>query len=983
MKRALKIIGITLGSLFGVVIVVVALVVGIACHVVFTPAKLTPIVDKVAANFVGCPYSIDEVDLTLLSSFPNAGLRIRGLYVMNPMDGAQSDTLLGVPELVIGINIQQYLDSQRLSVESIVAEDVILNAYINEAGEANWDNILTLSSDSTDEDSSATVLPFDVNVRELRLSTAQLSFRDKKDSLDLHDLSLSLNGTATADSLLNRIEAGIDALQLNWNGLTLDVTGTASVIAMGENIGLDLQAVTNDWRVSHVLATIPEQYAAMMPAEVEADGTLQLSADIRGEYNENTMPVVDARLVLKDAAGHYDLKTLPYQFKDIAGEVIAHVDLNDKAQTRAYISKVHARTKQTSVDLNGEVTDILKPGKDIALGNPLCDLRMSTKVNLQDVEYFVHDDSTTNTLRGQLSGTVKLLANLDDITAVNINKMAITGDLSISGLDVVWQDSTLAQAERLALSLTAPRAGVKGKDILSADCRLTVERLSMEMPGMDAAIAGGTLSAGVEIDTKDTTHIPTLSAQFDLADLVANMDTMHVHAVAPKGSAALTSSRRSKTAPKLNMKLQAQELEANMGSEMSGHTGSIAIEANASYNSKGTNILTQWNPRLNFDLHQGHAELAMLPLPVDVPQIKFEYSNKNCQIDTSRIVLGKSDFSLSGHVRNIGAWIDNKGELQGNLLFVSDHTDVDELLSIVNGMSSEEEEMSNVEETPETEKQDTAPANPFMVPKNVSMTLTTHIREADAFGQNLKNLGGRLFVQDGVAVLEEIGFICDAAKLQLTGIYKTPYRDHIYVGLDYHMIDIDLQQLVAMVPQLDTLVPMLSSLRGAAEFHIAAETFVNERYELKPSTLRGACSIEGKDLVLLDSETFSTIAKLLMFNKKTENLVDSISAQITLYKDKVTVYPFCLSIDNYMVAVGGNHYLDMNFNYHASVLSPIYLGVDVGGNLDDLDIKLAPCRYAKDFKPLFHRDVDEKAAAIRKMVSDSLKKNVLIESDNK
>ena len=79
-----------------------------------------------------------------------------------------------------------------------------------------------------------------------------------------------------------------------------------------------------------------------------------------------------------------------------------------------------------------------------------------------------------------------------------------------------------------------------------------------------------------------------------------------------------------------------------------------------------------------------------------------------------------------------------------------------------------------------------------------------------------------------------------------------------------------------MIPDIDTLVPMLKSFAGKAEFHIAAETYMKSNYDLKLSTLRGAAALNGQNLVLIDNETFTQIAKYLMFNKKTKNIVDSI-----------------------------------------------------------------------------------------------------------
>ena len=82
--------------------------------------------------------------------------------------------------------------------------------------------------------------------------------------------------------------------------------------------------------------------------------------------------------------------------------------------------------------------------------------------------------------------------------------------------------------------------------------------------------------------------------------------------------------------------------------------------------------------------------------------------------------------------------------------------------------------------------------------------------------------------------------------------------------------------------------------------------------------------IKGDSLVLMDGETFAEISKTLMFKNKKRNVFDSISVNLTVQDGNVTVYPFLLQIDRYKAAVGGTQGLDMNFNYHISVLkSPL------------------------------------------------------------
>ena len=357
-------------------------------------------------------------------------------------------------------------------------------------------------------------------------------------------------------------------------------------------------------------------------------------------------------------------------------------------------------------------------------------------------------------------------------------------------------------------------------------------------------------------------------------------------------------------------------------------------------------------------------------------------------INDARVELGNSDLNLKGNVRHIGKWFRHEGILEGELDIVSNHCDANQLLAWFSADSGSEEdtptasegERSN-SETVQQQSGPTAESDPFLVPTDVDLALNTHMQEVEIFNQTAKDLKGGIFVKDGTLILDEMGFVCRAAKLQLTAMYRTPRRSHLYLGFDYHMIDVDIDELLTMIPNLEQMVPMLSSFKGAAQFHLAAETYLNSQYQPKMSTLRGAASLTGKDLVVLDGETFSKISKLLLFNKKTENRIDSINAELTVYKNEIDVYPLCVQMDNYMVALGGRHNTDMTFNYDINVLSPIYLGVNVSGNIDDLKIKLAKCKFAQDFRPRWFDKADTQSRELRQRIKASMEKNVRIKSN--
>lgn len=1042
MKRFWKIFGITFGALIALLLVVISVVVWL----VFTPERLTPIVRQVADKVITCEHEIGEVDLTFFSTFPEFGLRAEGLYIIHPMEGAQSDTLLAAPEVVATVDVVDFIKHSNLTIHQLLLADAVANAYIVADGTTNFD-VFALSADTTAEDTTAFSLPFnEIRVDGLQLSARTLTFCDKADSIDAslrnvdiqakigswEDVMLTLSApdvtaiigetpyaqnlcigaTIPASVDLDAMHFALHKASLSVNEYSVFLDGD---ITLGDSVLLDMNVQANEWQIAPLLSLVPPAIIGDLLDEITVDGVLSLNADIAGVYSDSLMPVVDARVRLQEGKGKY--APLPYTLRDVAAEADAHIDLNDSKASNVQLKRLTAKTKETSIAAQGRVSELL--------ADMLLDVNIDADVNLPDMAYFLPEDMVvTGTAKGKASARIRL----SDLTNMRLERGKIAGDLRLQGIDfqmdsmlanlpdtrlqfqipnpnpsynkVGWLAAQLAVAdldfqmiETLHAQLGASELQIESGNILSNDPTLyaalalkSESVLRADMDSMSAVVEKPTLKAYAEYNTKDTTAIPTLKANLAFADLKAQYTDIEAHLTRSALEANLSGTRRDNSVPRLKATIQTDALQAGMGEDMQLTTAALKVEASARYNKHADNILLQWNPRLNISLREGRASVKALPLPVGIPHIDFSYSNKVCDIQQSQVHLGNSDFALSGEVRNIGKWLREKGTLEGELNFVSEHTDVNQLMALFSAdegsAETETKAASAQQETaPAAEVSTTQEANPFLVPQHVDLALNTHIKEAVVFNEVAHNLKGKVYIKDGILALEEMGFVCNAAKLQLTAMYKTPRRNHIYVGFDYHMIDVDIEELIHMIPQIDTMMPMLRSFKGQAEFHLSAETYTNAKYEIKPSTIRGAASLFAKDLVVLDSETFSKISKLLLFNKKTENKIDSIAAEMTIYKTEIDVYPLCVSMDNYMVALGGRHNLDMTFDYDINALSPIYLGVNVSGNMDNLKIKLAKCKYAKDFKPLFHGKVDTQSAELRAIIRNSMRRNVKIQTE--
>ena len=984
MKRALKIF---FWTLFGLILTVVAAVC-LVVYVVFTPQQLTPIARQAAAQYVTCEHEIGEVDLTFFSTFPRFGLRADGLLLINPKTGAPNDTVVEAKHLVATVDVMEFINHKNLHIHEAILEDATVHFYIAEDGTTNLTDVFVTSPDTT-EDTTSFALPFDaLRVDGLRLQAKAISFTDDKDTitaalgatelsakadgwddmlvtLDARDVCASIKNETYADSLhveliapmamnLDSMHFAFDGARLAVNDFQVRIEGDVTI---GDAIDMDAKLETGKWQIAPLLALVPAKFTSGLK-DIDVDGTIQLDATAKGTYSEHSMPLIQAQVQLKDGKGAY--KPLPYTLRDLTLDAEAALNLNKGGKSNVTIRQLAAKTKESQVSAKGKINDLL--------GDMLLDLQMQLKANLPDFAYFLPDSME---LEGQAKGTLNAKIRLKDLTDMKLEKGLLSADLTFDGLRYA-QDSMLAVLPTSHLTLQLPNNTPTRKSVNWAKADLTADKIDFLMgnsthamidaPVLHAEIAN-VLAKGQ--DYWATLAFDAIDAQYD--DILADLKQSELEAFVSGGQ-------------KVSAKLRTTALNGRMGEELQAKTGNLALEAAARYNKEGENTLLKWNPRLKINLKNGVLNIPeRLPETVYIPSIEFKYSNREMTIDNSRIELGNSDLNLKGNVRHIGKWFRHQDILEGELDIVSDHCDVNQLLAWFSADKGSEEQSAVSNQPSEEVESKKEEGDPFMVPTDVDLALNTHLREVEVFNQHAKDLKGGIYVKNGTLMLDEVGFVCRAAKLQLTAMYRTPRKNHLYVGLDYHMLDVDIDELLTMIPNLEDMVPMLKSFKGAAQFHLAAETYLKSNYEPKMSTLRGAASLSGKDLVVMDSETFSKIAKLLQFKKKTENKIDSINAEITVYKNDIDVYPLCVQMDNYMVALGGRHKTDMSFDYDINVLSPLYLGVHVGGTMDNLQIKLAKCKYAKDFRPHWYEKADTQSLELRKMIKQSLEKDVRIQ----
>jgi len=1027
MNKALKITGIVLASLVGVVLIVA----GIASALITSSGWLTKQVKKYAPEFVTCQTELGKADLTLFRTFPNVGIDIENVALINPMVGSASDTLANINDLTMVLDLKKLLKEKEIVIRKCILEDAFVNLYTDSIGNNNFDVFKT----KEDNDTIKTTFDYLVDIEAVKLKNTDLIYTDDRNAmtaqsqglnLDLQgkmqdkdiDADLSLNaedltfkmkavqlalktldlgfdgkvaqydqidGTlklTTPDICFNLNEpylehdtlrldlpvlfslkdmkGHLDKAKIGLNRYQFDVNGNVA-IAENNDVNLDLALNTNALVVEDVLTYLPEKVQQKL-SRIEYTGKATLSdVEVKGTFNDSLMPLIKAKVLTDNLK--VNVKQLPYPFTEVNLDGDLALDLNSDANSLT-VNSVSAKFNRSSFTADGVVDDLLG---DIGLK-----LKVKGDVPLTDIKSFLPKNIKLNG-RTNLDLTTnftyeQLMKSLDDY---NLNRLSAKANLKVSNF-TFDMDTIHASGPLLNMGLTLPASakqkGQKGAYITLATSKIdaTVGKgIKADLRNPDIKLAADNFKGGIEK--------MLLNADLKFSHLDVDYDDITAKIDAPAITFVTTPEKNAKGL-KARVTLDGKDVVAKMGKEYAVNSNSLKVNASVSENKVKTDFLNHWNPSADFVLGNAVVKVDGIDEDIRISNIDFLFNSHELDFKKSTIRIGQSDLSLQGSVVGIKEWIeDHKNLMKGEMQVTSNMMNINEILDLTSGLGHSDAEPFDATITDNKED------DPFMVPEGIDFNFVLNTKKALYDNFDMNNLNGTMTVKDGTLILREIGFTNKAAEMQLTAMYQSPRKNNLFLAMDFHLLRVQINDLLTMIPYIDTLVPMLKTFDGQAEFHIGAETSLKSNYEPKISTLRAAADIEGKNLTVNDKFTFTKITDMLDISTNGSYRVDSLDVQLTAFKNEIDLWPSQIAIGKYKVTVDGRMNLDRNGEYHLSVTQsplPVRLGLKISGPFNKLEYKLEDCKYPNLYKPNKRNDTEQMYYELKKKIADRLKSNV-------
>ena len=959
-KKILKISGITLGSVLLVLLVAIAFVI----NFIVTPKKLTPVVLDAANQTLNAHLDMESVELTFFSTFPQFGLKVKnGSLVsrtLNDSNWCKTDSLLSFKECVLTVNPVAYWTENRIVVHNLSLDKVSVYAYRDKAGQANWE-VTRASADTIPEDTVSADFNSEIDIRNIELKHANLIFDDRNTDIysriDDANLKLRLSltkGVSTlglkfdnknilfwqqGELLVNKIATSLRTditvdrqtavwklkdTELNVNGIQLDVNGAFRRDTVAKTIGMDLEYGLHAPSMETVLRMIPKAY--VKDSKVSAKGEVTVSGRVRGVYGDKKLPAVSLKIGIKEASAQY--KGLPYGIDEVTADFDAYVDLMRHQPSYLNLKIFHFKGAHTEVLADAKVDDLLN--------DPLITFHTKSTVDLDALaKTFPLQESVT--IRGKLDADMRMKCRLSTLKKQDIGRMKLGGKLELN-------DFELKDTAKDFNFLGNATFRFRDNETLQAqvDIRKLVLRSRLVSSDIERLVANVTST-----NPQDTTRIVSLQCDMEVSKLRASMgDSIKLYSARAKAQAALEPQEADVTKPAVDFSLRADSLFFSAAeTRMAMNVAGIKMKAEKLNDSL-------WVPKGIVGFDRLRFRTPEFGLPIRMAKTAVTVDGPKIRLKNASVRIGRSDMTATGDMEGVYRAMTKGEKLTAHLSLTSNLIDCNQL---INSLSSPQDTTEVLTDSVPSEMK------LFVIPRNIDFELQTDLKKVVFEKMLFENVHGAVDIKNQAIHLEDLSMRALDADMKAVMVYKASSPRGGYAGFDLKIRNINIAKLVDFVPSLDTIVPMLRSFKGRVMFDVAADARLDSAMNIRIPTLRSAIHIKGDSLVLMDGETFAEISKMLMFKNKKDNVFDSISVNVTVHDGNVTVYPFLVEIDRYKAAIGGEQGLDMNFNYHISILKsplPFKAGVNITGNLDKMKFRIGKAKYKDAVTPAAVHRVD-------------------------
>lgn len=401
--------------------------------------------------------------------------------------------------------------------------------------------------------------------------------------------------------------------------------------------------------------------------------------------------------------------------------------------------------------------------------------------------------------------------------------------------------------------------------------------------------------------------------------------------------------------------------------------------------------LARWKIKGGLNLDRLIVATPAFPLRTSAAKFRGSFDNESIKLDSLRLRSGGSRLDVGISISDIRKALSGRAPLKLELDLVSDTLAISELLNAYAvGQKNMETDLGylanaddeNYENMVVSSASDSATVESGLieVPRGLDAVARLRGRGVSYSNLNVDSLSADLIIRNrclqvsGVMAHSQVGDIC------LDAFYSTETRNDVYAGFDLQLNRISAGEVIALMPEVDTLMPLLKSFDGLLNCNVAATAQIDTAMNLIMPSLEGVVRITGEDLHFNENKEIARIARLLWFKNPGRATIDSMTVEGILRDNTFELFPFLIKMDRWSLAVAGLQNMDKSFSYHVSMAKTpflIKLGANITGpDFDHMSFKLGKAIYRTENLPSFSTEIDQSRTNLVESIQNVFRRGV-------
>lgn len=756
---------------------------------------------------------------------------------------------------------------------------------------------------------------------------------------------------------------------------------------------LDLELPSVD--VTRVAGYLPD---GMIPGldEVETNMNVALSFSLARPYSlrPDTVVLPSGQLTLKINPCRLSVPKAAISVDRLSLLARLTVDGDSLDLSEAEVEELTLKSRVLDVDFKGAVRYLFS--------DPLFSGRLSGRVFTGYLPAVVRD-AVGGTMKGTVGADLSLRLRRSDLSSQRFHKIFARGTVSLHRFDMslpVAADSADTTGTTDTIKFYTPAAYLK----FDSDRRIEVNGvrtdslLTVSVTADTIGYSGGgvaLLARGLSVglgsrnvySSADTTRINPFGGAIKASALrlTSLPDSLRVMVRNLDSKASLRRYEARDSVPQLFLSVAADgigvgdagfraavrapfaEITAHLNPRKPERAARRAAQVEREDSTAGAGLkelIRRWKITGSLSATGGQMLSRSFPLATRISDVDLVFSSDSIDLHSLSLQVGHTDLSVHGDITNLERWAAGRRAsarrpIRMGVTIESDTVDIDQLTAaflsgdagVAGGdMADLDEYAGDVAVADATFESDSL-GGPFIVPVNLEATVDVRASHVIYFGMLLHDFKGALQTRGGIMRLRDLTASGEVGTIDVSALYSSLDPDSLEFGMGMKLSDFYIERFLQMMPSIDSLLPAMRDLSGIVNADIAATTRLDREMNFVIPSLKAVIDIDGDSLVLLDADTFKSMSKWLVFKNKKRNLIDRMNVKIVVDSSLMSIYPFVFDIDRYRLGVMGSNDLDMNLNYHVSVLKsplPWKFGINISGTPDNMKIRLGGAKVKEN-----------------------------------